>query len=121
MNTLETLRAAYLAAFSALVAKYPAQEQNRYHHEGWSSSARRGFTVKRITTKGGFTDIPAGTVVLYLEDELEDGAGRDWISVWAPRPDGMPTRTLVAATAVIEVVPTGYRHPDGLVTLTGSK
>ncbi len=121
MNTLATLRASYLAAVAALVARYPRQEQNRSSHEEWSSSARLGFTVQRIGTKGRYTDIPAGTVVLYLEDEIEREVGEDWIAVWTPRADGMPTRTLVDATAVIEVVSTGYRHPDGLVTLTGSE
>lgn len=121
MNDLATLRAAYLIAVAALIERYPRQEQNRSSHEEWSSNARLGFTVKRIGTKGRYTDIPAGTTVLYLEDEIERDVGEDWISVWTTRPDGMPTRTLVDATAVIEVIPTGYRHPDGLVTLTGAE
>lgn len=121
MNTLATLRAAYLVAVAALIARHPAQEGNRPFYEAWAASARLGWTVQRITTKGGHTDIAAGTPVLYLEDELDREVDEDWVCVWTPRADGEATKTIVAATAVIEVVSTGYRHPDGLVTLTGSR
>ena len=82
-----------------------------------------------IETKGRHTAIPAGVPVLYLEDDMNEERRRvlgpdasDMIAVWVPRRDGLTTRTLVAPEAVIEVVPVvvGYRHPDGLVTLTGS-
>ena len=122
MNTIDTLRATYLAAFTVLVERYPRQEQNRSSHEEWSSNAKLGILNRRIRTKGGHTDIPTGAVVLYLEDELEREVGSDWVAVWFPRADGTPTRTLVDADAVLELCGTcggtgRVRHVNGLVAM----
>jgi hypothetical protein len=79
MKTLNTLRKAYQAAFEALVVEYPRQEANRSYHEMWAKEAQLGRLTRHVRTKGGFTDLPKGTLVLYRADTLCD---KPALSIW---------------------------------------
>ncbi len=120
---MDALRKAYLEAVERLIQRYPVQEQNRGHYEGWARSARLGRTTRRIRTKGGFTDIPRGELVLMREDQLPRSPLVGAWEVWAPRPDGDCVRTVVGANEVRAECETceGSRlvrpHPTALVAI----
>jgi hypothetical protein len=122
-TTAEALRTEYLEAVDGLIRRYPIQGGNRKHCEEWARSARLGRTTRRIRSKGGLTDIPRGTVVLFTPDPGPDGLDRGLVSVWAPRPDGDCLRTLAGEGGVrAECETCGgsravYGHPTALVTM----
>jgi len=95
---LEKMRAMYLMAVDALCRRYPGQEQNRPHYEAWAARAELGTLKRRVRTKGGYTDLPKGSVVLFADED--DPVLPDTVSVWAPRADGGENRTLVSAKHV---------------------
>lgn len=65
-TTLEGLKAAFTAAMEALIAKHPAQEANRESYTARCANARIARLTRRFRSKGGFTDVPKGTIVLDL-------------------------------------------------------
>lgn len=121
-DTLSTLRSSFLSAVEALVAQYPAQAQNRAHYARWAEAAKLGETTRRIRTKGGYTDVARGTLVLFAANPhaAEDGMA---LEMWAPRADGTPNMTLVDAETVQALCPTCggsgcvHPHPTALVTV----
>lgn len=121
-STLSILRAQFLAAVEALIAQYPGQAQNRAHYVRWAESAQLGETTRRIRTKGGYTDVARGALVLFAANPYaaEDGLA---LEMWAPRADGKHNQTLVDAKTVRPVCPTCegsgvvLPHPTALVTV----
>jgi len=118
--TRTDLASLYAAAVDALCAKYP--RQSRAHYLAWLEGAKLGRTTKRIRTKGGFTDIAKGSLVLFAADPYAAEEGRaGGLEVWAPRADGMPNHTLVGAKAVKPVCELcggsgQVKHKTGFVT-----
>lgn len=118
--TKAALVSLYTDAVDALCAKYP--RQSRAHNLAWLERARLGRTTRRIRSKGGFTDIAAGTLVLFADDEYAAEEGREGgLVVWAPRADGTPTNTLVGpgtVEAVCELCEGSgqVKHKTGFVT-----
>jgi hypothetical protein len=65
-TTLEGLKAAYVTAMEASIAKYPAQAANRDHNIARLAKARLVKLTRRFYSKGGHTDVSKGTNVLDL-------------------------------------------------------
>lgn len=125
MIGLADVRAAYERDIAALIAKYPAQEQNRAHYAERAASMRLGTLSRRVRTK--LHDFPRGTVVGYIVDGEQPigrlGAMVACVAIFAPGLTDGATLTVVRAD---EVRPTCTRcegtgavrpHPTALVSV----
>ena len=90
MTTHTALVAQFTAAVDALIAKYPLQ------------AAQVGRLTRHVRTKGGLTDAPAGTVVLYGPSDMTlPGDDQPALLMWVPKLD--PLCTVIAPTTVAPV------------------
>ena len=88
------LRVQFVQSVARMVKRYPAQIANVPSHARFARDARWGRVVRRIRSKGGFTDIAPGSECLF---QIEDTG---MVLVWAPRPDGDCVCTLADADSV---------------------
>lgn len=83
-TTLDGLKAAYLADLTAFIAVRSAQEVNRASYEKEVAGARLAVLTKRFCSKGGFTDVPKGTVVLVLDTYRFPDEDPDDVTFYVP-------------------------------------
>lgn len=82
-DTFQFIQDAWLSHVEALIAKHPRQEQNRDHLTAKFREAGLGKLTRRIRSKGGFTDLPKGTAVLWVDDR-DPALPGDCRVIWAP-------------------------------------
>lgn len=100
LTDLDRLRAAYWEHIQALVAKYPAQEQNLPHYRSLHASARLGVMTRKIESKGALSTYARGDVVLVWGHDGDPHMRDDARTVWHPRNS---IATIVDADRVKEI------------------
>lgn len=102
MSALANIRTAFEADVVALIAKYPAQEQNRAHYASKAASLKLGRLRARVHTK--LHDFPRGTIVGFVTSDDQPvgrlGAMVPCVSIFAPGITTSVTMTITRASNV---------------------